>query len=54
MVAEFGLVTIDASQSIEAQQDQMRQIVSEALGGTKKTRIRKWVDLSSMVKASRG
>src|SRR5262245_51383615 len=50
MVAEFGLVVIDASQSIEEQQVQMRQIVSEALAGTKKTRIRKWLDLSTMVK----
>jgi hypothetical protein len=29
---------------------QMRQIVLESLAGTKKTRIRKWVDLSTMVK----
>jgi dTMP kinase len=50
MVAEFGLVVIDASQSIEEQQAQMRQIVSETLAGTKKTRIRKWLDLSTMVK----
>ena len=28
----------------------MRQIVTEALAGTKKTRIRKWLDLSTMVK----
>jgi len=53
MVQEFGLVVIDASQSIEEQQVQMRQIVLEALTGTKKTRIRKWVDLGSMVKVSR-
>ena len=31
-------------------QAQMRQIVTEALAGTKKTRIRKWVDLNTMVK----
>src|SRR4051812_9416694 len=30
MVAEFGLTVIDASQSIEAQQTQMRNIVSQA------------------------
>ena len=48
--SEFGLVVIDASLSIEEQQAQMRQIVIEALAGTKKTRIRKWVDLSTMVK----
>ena len=50
MVNEFGLVVIDASQSIEEQQEQMRQIVTAALAGTKKTRIRKWLDLSTMVK----
>jgi dTMP kinase len=50
MVSEYGLVVIDASLSIEEQQAQMRQIVVEALAGTKKTRIRKWVDLSTMVK----
>jgi dTMP kinase len=54
MVSEFGLVVIDASLSIEEQQEQMRQIVTDALAGTKKTRIRKWLDLSTMVrKASR-
>src|SRR5882724_12491062 len=50
MVSEYGLVVIDASLSIEEQQAQMRQIVLESLAGTKKTRIRKWVDLSTMVK----
>jgi len=50
MVDEFGLVVIDASLSIEEQQAQMRDIVLQALGGTKKTRIRKWVDLGSMVR----
>jgi dTMP kinase len=50
MVEEFGLVVIDASQSIEEQQVQMREIVKQALEGTKKTRIRKWVDLGSMVR----
>jgi dTMP kinase len=50
MVQEFGLVVIDASLSIEEQQAQMRQIVTVALAGTKKTRIRKWIDLNSMVR----
>jgi dTMP kinase len=49
MVNEFGLVVIDASLSIEEQQAQMRRIVSEALAGTKKTRIRTWFDLNTMV-----
>lgn len=54
MVKEFGLVVIDATLSIEEQQAQMRQIVTEALSGAKKTRIRRWVDLASMVKGSPG
>jgi dTMP kinase len=53
MVNEFGLVVIDASCSIEAQQVQMRQIVTKALTGARKNRIRRWVDLNSMVRASR-
>src|SRR5688572_28568791 len=52
MINEFGLIVIDASLSIEEQQEQMRQIVTAALAGTKKTRIRKWLDLSTMVKVS--
>src|SRR5688572_14786675 len=50
MVSEFGLTVIDASLSIEEQQMQMREIVRQALTDTKRTRIRKWVDLNSMVK----
>jgi dTMP kinase len=53
MVDEFGLVVIDATLSIEEQQAQMRQIVTEALTGTKKTRVRRWLDLTSLGKASR-
>jgi dTMP kinase len=53
MVKEFGLVVIDASRSIEEQQIEMRKIVTKALTGARKTRIRRWVDLHSMVKASR-
>ena len=49
MVTEFGLTVIDASLPIEEQQVQMREIVANALAGTKKTRIRKWLDLGSMV-----
>jgi dTMP kinase len=52
MVDEFGLVVIDATLSIEEQQAQVRRIVTEALTGTKKTRIRRWVDLASLAKAS--
>jgi len=53
MVNEFGLVVIDASRSIEEQQAQMRQLVTKALTGARKNRIRQWVDLNSMVRASR-
>ncbi len=52
MVEEFGLVVIDATLSIEDQQAQVRKIVTEALAGTKKTRVRRWVDLASLAKAS--
>jgi len=53
MIQEFGLVVIDANQSVEEQQLQMRAIVTKALNGARKTRIRRWVDLNVMVKASR-
>jgi dTMP kinase len=53
MVEEFGLVVIDATLSIEEQQAQMRQIVTEALTGTKKARVRRWLDLASLGKDSR-
>ena len=53
MVEEFGLVVIDATLSIEEQQAEMRRIVTEALTGTKKTRVRRWLDLTSLDKASR-
>ena len=53
MVDEFGLVVIDASRSIEAQQLQMRAIVTKALTGARKNRIRRWVDLNSTARASR-
>jgi dTMP kinase len=53
MVQECGLVVIDASRSIEEQQVQMRATVTKALTGAKKDRIRRWVDLNSMVRASR-
>jgi dTMP kinase len=52
MVEEFGLVVIDATRSIEEQQAQVRKIVIDALAGTKKTRIRRWLDLASLAKGS--
>jgi hypothetical protein len=52
MVEEFGLVVIDATRSIEEQQAQVRKIVNDALAGTKKTRIRRWLDLASLAKGS--
>jgi dTMP kinase len=53
MVDEFGLVSIDATRSIEDQQAEVRRIVSDALAGTKKTRIRRWLDLTSLANGSR-
>lgn len=53
MVDEFGLVAIDATRSIEGQQAEVRRIVSETLAGTKKTRIRRWLDLASLARDSR-
>jgi len=52
MVDEFGLVVIDATRSIEEQQAEVRRIVTEALTGTKKTRIRRWLDLASLARPS--
>lgn len=52
MINEFGLVAIDATLSIEEQQAEVRKIVSHALAGTKKTRIRRWVDLASLARGS--
>lgn len=54
MVEEFGLKVIDATLSIEEQQAQMREIVTHALAGTKKTRLRRWLDLASLEKGSPG
>ena len=53
MVEEFNLVPVDATRSIEEQQAEVRRIVSDSLTGTKKTRIRRWVDLASLAKGSR-
>jgi dTMP kinase len=53
MVDEFGLVVIDATLSIEEQQAEMRRIVTEALTGTKKARVRRWLDLDSLARGSR-
>src|SRR4051812_43525102 len=53
MIHEFGLVVIDATGSIEEQQAQMRAIVTRTLTGATKNRIRRWVDLNAMEKASR-
>jgi len=52
MVDEFGLVAIDATRSIEEQQTEVRYIVSDALAGTKKSKVRRWLDLASLAKGS--
>jgi dTMP kinase len=53
MVNEFGLVPIDATRSIEEQQAVVRRIIRQALEGTKKTRVRRWLDLASLATDSR-
>ncbi len=53
MVDEFGLVAIDATRSIEEQQTEVRKIVSDALAGTRKSKVRRWLDLASLAKGSR-
>ena len=53
MVDEFGLVPIDATRSIEEQQAEVRRHRHAGAEGTKKTRIRKWLDLASLAKDSR-
>ena len=52
MVDEFGLVAVDATRSIEEQQSDVRRIVGDALAGTKKTKVRRWLDLASLAKRS--
>lgn len=52
MIDEFGLVVIDAIRSIEEQQSDVRRIVAEALTGTKRTKVRRWVDLASLARGS--
>lgn len=52
MIDEFGLVVIDATRSIEEQQSDVRRIVAEALAGTKRTKVRRWVDLASLARGS--
>jgi len=53
MVDEFGLVAIDATRSIDDQQANVRRIAAAALEGTKKTKVRRWLDLASLAKDSR-
>jgi len=53
MVTEFGLTVIDATQPIEAQQEQVRDIVRKTMAGLKRSRVRTWVNLSSTVRGFR-
>lgn len=53
MVGEFDLVPIDATRSIEEQQAEVRRIVTDTLTGTKRTKVRRWLDLTSLAKGSR-
>jgi len=52
MVDEFGLVAIDASASIEAQQVQMRDVVASALAGVRKSGHPEWDSLSALAGGS--
>ncbi len=52
MIGEFGLTVIDATRSIEEQQNEVRAHVKRKLVGVKKVRVRRWVDLSSTVQGS--
>ncbi len=54
MIEEFGLTVINATRSIEAQQDEVRAQVKRKLVGVKKVRVRRWVDLSSTIQGYRG
>lgn len=54
MVDEFGLMVIDATRSIEEQQNEVRAHVKRKLVGVRKVRVRRWVDLSSTVQGYRG
>ena len=53
MVHEFGLVVIDATASIEAQQAQMRDVVTATLTGVRQSRVRQWMDIDSRVHTTR-
>jgi thymidylate kinase len=52
-VDEYALVAIDATRSIEEQQAEVRRIVGTALEGTKKTKVRRWLDLATLATDSR-
>jgi dTMP kinase len=53
MVGEFGLIAIDASASIEAQQAQMRTIVATTLEGVRKSGDQRWDNVNSVARTSR-
>ena len=49
---DFGLVAFDAYGSIAEQQAAVVKVSSTALTGTKRTRVRRWLDLASLAKDS--
>jgi len=53
MIPEFGFNVIDASQTIQAQQQQVRAAVQKKLEDARKVRVRRWVRLSSTVQGFR-
>ena len=53
MAKEFEFVVIDATLPVEEQQEQMRQAVKKKLEDAKRIRVRRWVQLSPMVRGYR-
>jgi dTMP kinase len=53
MAKEFELMVIDATLPVEEQQEQMRSAVKKKLEDAKRIRVRRWVQLSPMVRGYR-
>ena len=53
MVSEFDFEVIDATLPVQIQQEQVRQAIRKKLEDAKKVRVRRWLQLSQMVRAYR-
>jgi len=53
MISEFDFIVIDATLSVEEQQQQVRQAVKKKLEDAKKVRVRRWLQLSPTVRGYR-